>query len=355
MADLINQAAASVGIASGIGQTALVSGVTGFVGSQVALAYVQAGFYVHATARSQEKAQAWLDLHNIAKLRVKFFIVKDVADEGAFDEALQGVDVVAHTASPFHFNAPDPEKDMLQPAIQGTLSILKSAAKVPSVKRVVVTSSFASVMDVGKGMRPDYTYSHKDFNPADYESAKNSKDNQSYLYCASKVLAEKAAWDFVEKEKPGFALSTVCPPMILGPPQQVVDSMDSLNTSAASVWQLINGETKEMPETAFPVGTDVRDIAKLHVLATTLDIAKGQRYLTIAFHYSNDQAADVIRKAFPDKASKVVQGPANPPPEHFSTDSSKAEKELGITWTPFEQCIKDTAAKLWEIEAKLQK
>ena len=99
----------------------------------------------------------------------------------------------------------------------------------------------------------------------------------------------------------------------------------------------------------------VRDIAKAHVLASTLDVAKGQRYLTIAFHYSNDQAAAVIREAFPDKASRVVQGPAKPPAEHFKTDSSKAEKELGITWIPFETCIKDTARKLWEIEAQIKK
>ena len=90
-------------------------------------------------------------------------------------------------------------------------------------------------------------------------------------------------------------------------------------------------------------------------MASNLEVAKGQRYLTIAFHYSNDQAAAVIREAFPDKASKVVQGAAKPPPEHFQTDSSKAEKELGITWTPFETCIKDTAQRLWEIEAQIQK
>jgi len=355
MASLINQAAASVGIPTGLNRVALVSGSTGFIGTEVALAYAQYGYYVHATARSQDKADAWLKAHPIAANRVKFFVVKDVADEGAFDEALQGVDTVAHTASPFHFNAPDPEKDMLQPAIQGTLSILRSAAKVPTVKRVVVTSSFASVLDMDKQPAIGKVYSHADWNPADYETAKNSKDNPAYLYCASKVLAEKAAWDFVEKEKPGFALSTICPPMVLGAPHQVITSMDSLNTSAASIWTLINGETKEMPDTAFPVGTDVRDIAKAHVLASNLEVAKGQRYLTIAFHYSNDQAAAVIRDAFPDKASKVVQGTAKPPPEHFQTDSSKAEKELGITWTPFETCIKDTAQRLWEIEAQIQK
>lgn len=97
MASLINQAAASVGIPAGLNRTVVVSGTTGFIGTEVALAYAQYGYYVHATARSQDKADAWLKAHPIAANRVKFFIVKDVADEGAFDEALQGVDTVAHT------------------------------------------------------------------------------------------------------------------------------------------------------------------------------------------------------------------------------------------------------------------
>ena len=97
MANLINQAAQSIGIPAGIGKVALVSGTTGFVGSEVALYYVQYGFTVHATARSQEKADAWLKAHPLAANRVKFFIVKDVVEAGAFDEALQGVDTVAHT------------------------------------------------------------------------------------------------------------------------------------------------------------------------------------------------------------------------------------------------------------------
>lgn len=97
MASLINQAAASVGIPTGLNRVALVSGSTGFIGTEVALAYAQYGYYVHATARSQDKADAWLKAHPSSANRVKFFVVKDVADEGAFDEALQGVDTVAHT------------------------------------------------------------------------------------------------------------------------------------------------------------------------------------------------------------------------------------------------------------------
>ena len=83
----------------------------------MALEYLKHGFRVHATARSQEKADDWLDLHYIARLNTKFFIVKDAAGPGAFDEAIKGVEIVAHTASPFHFDTKDNVADMLSPAL----------------------------------------------------------------------------------------------------------------------------------------------------------------------------------------------------------------------------------------------
>ena len=135
----------------------------------------------------------------------------------------------------------------------------------------------------------------------------------------------------------------------------MVKDLDNLNTSSAQIWGIINGKSEKIEETAFPVGCDVRDVAKMHVLASTLDVAKGQRYLTVTFHYSNDQIAALLRKAFPDKASRIPKtGDGKPPFQHFDTDSTKAEKDFGIKWIGFEQCMKDTASKLWEIEASLQ-
>ncbi|CAD6577364.1 MAG: methylglyoxal reductase (NADPH-dependent) gre2 [Cyphobasidiales sp. Tagirdzhanova-0007] len=359
MSDIVKQVATAIGI-EGVGRTVLVSGVTGFVGTggsiflmPVALEYIKHGFTVHATARSQEKADEWLSAHYIARLNTKFFIVKDVAEPGAFDEAIQGVEIVAHAASPFHYNAKDNEAEILKPAVQGTKSVLETAAKTPSVKRVVITSSFASVLDVNQGFRPGYTYSEKDYNPATFEEAKKT-DNPAFLYCASKILAEQAAWDFVKEKSPGFALTTICPPTIFGPPHQVVKDLDNLNQSSAQVWSLINGSTKQVPETTFPVATDVRDIAKLHVLATTLDVAKNQRYLTIAFHYSEAEVAAILRKAFPENASRITPSDGKPMGAHYDTDSSKVQRDLGIVWTAKEQSIKDTAARLWEIEASLK-
>ena len=137
-------------------------------------------------------------------------------------------EAVIHTASPFHFNVTDTKKDLLDPgmpnrgfyslqccnrancyilAIIGTTGILTAIKKsAPSVKRVVITSSFAAILDGTKGNRPGYVYSEADWNPITEEQAIQTPTNG---YRASKTFAEKAAWDFVEREQPNFTLATV--------------------------------------------------------------------------------------------------------------------------------------------------
>lgn len=103
----------------------------------------------------------------------------------------------------------------------------------------------------------------------------------------------------------------------------------------------------------FPI--TVRDIAKIHVLASTLDIAKGKRYLTVAHHFSYDTSADVLAQAFPDKRDRIPAAERSSGAEHFKTDSSKVERELGIEWISFEKSMVDTANKLFDIESGLAK
>ncbi|GAA5822081.1 hypothetical protein JCM5353_006225 [Sporobolomyces roseus] len=333
----------------------LVTGGTGFVASAVILEYLSAGYKVRATSRSQDKADKWNSYHSSANniSNLSWAIVKDIAEEGAFDEAIKGVSILAHTASPFHYDIKDVEKDMLIPALQGTRSALRAAQKESSVKRVVVTSSFAAVLDFNK-MGPDTTFTHEDWNPTTYEQAKAmdpSKD-QAQIYCASKTVAEQEAWKIAKEPETKFSLSTVCPPLITGPPQQLIESMEAINTSAGAVWGVV--DAKEVPETSFPVWTDVRDIAKIHVKATTEDVAKGQRYLCIAGHFDNQQIAQLGRTAFPSQSSRFPETDSKAAPPHFKTDSSKVEKELGIEFIPFRQSVKDTLEELFKIEERIK-
>lgn len=162
---------------------------------------------------------------------------------------------------------------MLIPALEGTRQILRAAQKEASVKRVVLTSSFAAVLDFDK-LTPETTFTEKDWNPATYDSAKKS-DQPPYIYCASKKIAEEEAWKIAKEPETKWQLCTIAPPMILGPPRQTIESMDSINTSAGAVWAVV--DAKEIPDTSFPVWTDVRDIADVHVKGATEEIAKGKR------------------------------------------------------------------------------
>ena len=155
----------------------------------------------------------------------------------------------------------DTKKDLLDPAIIGTTGILKALRKnAPSVKRVVITSSFASIINASKGPSwTEHTYTEADWNPITLEEAVQNPGNG---YRASKTFAEKAAWDFVEKEKPNFTISTMCPPLVFGPIVHYLNSLDSLNTSNQRVRNFITGQAKEeIPDTGTFIWVDVRDLA----------------------------------------------------------------------------------------------
>jgi nucleoside-diphosphate-sugar epimerase len=251
-------------------------------------------------------------------------------------------------------NVEDNERDLLRPAIDGTTSVLTSIQKhAPNVKRVVITSSFASIIDMDKGVRPGYTYTEKDWNPVTYATASDPKTDGGIAYCASKTFAEKAAFEFVEKNKPNFTLSTICPPMVYGPALHTITSLDHLNTSSADIYRLMNGSEKEVPETAFYGFCDVRDVGEAHARAYELLEAAGQRYLCTAGGFTYQQICDLIRKDFPEKKSLVPEGkPGAPFPDVYKVDNSKAKRELGMEFRNLHTCIHDQVVEFIEIEKR---
>lgn len=332
----------------------LLTGASGFMAAHILNSLLSHGHHVRGTVRSESSADKVRSTHSQYSDLLTFAIVKDVAASGAFDEAVKGISGAIHSASPFVMNVEDNEKDLLAPAIHGTTNILKAiAAHAPQVKRVVITSSFASIVDMNQGARPRYTYTEADWNPITYDEAK-AAESGAVAYCASKSLAEKAAWDFVKEQKQNFSLATICPPMVYGPNVHSLESLDKLNTSSADIYRLMNGSEKSVPETQFYAFVDVRDVAEAHRLAYEKEEAGGERFLVTGGSYSYQEVCDIIRKNVPEVRGRTPEGKPGSGlgMEVYGVDGSKAERVLGVKYTGLETCITDEAKGFVELERK---
>ncbi|CCX10109.1 Similar to Putative uncharacterized oxidoreductase C513.07; acc. no. Q9UT59 [Pyronema omphalodes CBS 100304] len=333
------------------GDWVLLTGASGFVAAHCLTALLDAGYKVKCSVRSQEKADEIRKRRASHADKLDFVIVKDIVEPGAHDEAVKGVTAVVHTASPFTLDdKEDNRKYLLDPAIKGTVGVLESiVAHNPSIKRVVVTSSFAAMIDLSKGLRPGYTYSEADWNPITYDEAVKVK-NGAAAYCASKKLAEKAAWDFVEERKPNFTVATICPPMVYGPLEHSA-RLDALNTSTADVYRLINGSCKTVPETSFYAWVDVRDVGVAHAAALN---APSDRYFITAGNFTYTQMCEIIARHFPQLVnSGMTPNPAGapPPPEHYRVDNSRSRRVLGMSYRTLESCMIDLVNSLLKLKA----
>ncbi|XP_068222001.1 uncharacterized protein [Palaemon carinicauda] len=251
----------------------LVTGVSGYIASHVAKLLLEDGRRVRGTVRSlsnEAKVEPLKNLVPDAKHPLEL-VEADLTKEEGWDKAVADCTGILHTASPFPdlMTANVTEEDLVKPAKEGTLIVLKAAAAHAStVKRVVVTSSFAAVHGETN------VDAEKNYNEEDWTDAE-SPDLDAYT--KSKVLAEKAAWDFV-KELPDdqkFELSVINPVFVLGPPL-----MESHKTSTSVTYmsQIINRTYPAVPKLMFPI-CDVRDVAKAHIKALDLPEAADNRHI----------------------------------------------------------------------------
>lgn len=327
--------------------TILVTGATSFVATPVIKLFLQHGYHVRGQARNESSAQKVLKVFPEAGSALTTVIVPDITVPGAFDEAVKDVQGVIHCASPFVMQVENNERDLLDPAIKGTTRILEAVhAHAPQVKRVVITSSFAAILDPMKGAWPGKTYTEKDWNPTTYEDAVTTESG-AVAYCASKTFAEKAALEFVEKNKPNFTVSTICPPMIYGPVEQDVE-ITKLNTSIADIYRFMDGSSKEPGPTSFPTFADVRDVAEAHFKAYERE-QPGRFFITSGtFEYRD--VCKILREVLPERKDKIPDPEATPAAEFFQVDNSQTARELGITFKSLHESIKDTALSLVALE-----
>ncbi|CAF0972570.1 unnamed protein product [Rotaria sordida] len=344
-------------------ETILVTGANSFIGSWIVRYLLEKGYNVRGTVRSQAKKSQVLDgisktYHN----QISFVYISDITTD-SFEEAVQGVHGIIHVASPFHLKFTDPEKDLILPAIKGTLGVLQAAHKYNKnnenkIKRVVITSSFASIFDPSKGYRPGYSYSEKDWSPITYEQGVAAKNEPMTTYRASKVCAERAAWEFIDKEKPSFTIATICEPMVFGPRLNGFKSLDDVNTSNASVRSLItSGKDAQIPETGVPFEVDVRDVAYTHVAALEQSTDTSERYLIAGGTWSFQKIADIVHEStiIPDsiKNTTPVGTKGQQLRDHYEIDSSKAQTELGTKYIPLKKTIEELVLQLAKLQTTL--
>jgi len=272
--------------------TVLVTGGSGFIGSHAILALLAAGHAVRTTVRHLQREA---DVRAMLKAggaepgdRLTFFAA-DLEKDAGWAEAVAGCEYVLHIASPFPSTVPKNEDDLIVPAREGALRVLR-AARDAGVKRVVLTSSFAAI-----------GYGHDErTEPFDETVWTNPEGSDVQPYAKSKTLAERAAWDFIAREGGGLELSVINPVGVFGP----VLARD-YSTSILIVERLLEGAVPGLPKMYFGA-VDVRDVADLHIRAMTDPAAKGERFLAVAGDFlSVREIALLLKRRLGDAAARV--------------------------------------------------
>ena len=278
------------------GELVLVTGGSGFIAMHCTLKLLAAGYRVRNTVRSLAReaevratlASAGADAGGDPGDRLAFFAADLTADAG-WTEAAAGCDHVLHVASPFPVNVPRHEDELIVPARDGALRLLR-AARGAGVKRVVLTSSFAAI---GYGHpQADRPFTEHDWTKPEGEGVT--------AYAKSKTLAERAAWDFMAREGGDMELSVVNPVGVFGPALGA-----DFSTSIEIIRRMMDGALPALPRIAFGV-VDVRDVADLHLLAMTDPEAAGERFLAVAGEFvSLRDVGLMLKRRLGDAARRV--------------------------------------------------
>ncbi|CCA68953.1 related to GRE2-methylglyoxal reductase (NADPH-dependent) [Serendipita indica DSM 11827] len=322
----------------------LVTGGSGFLGAWIIKYLLEQGFTVRTTVRTPAKADFLRQVFADSASRLEFSYVPEIAVENAFDESLSAgdIDAVIHCASPLLVSDPKGDPDLtIKPAVQGTLGVLKSCQKSPSVKRVVITSSVSAVKsprDVG------HVYTEEDWNYDIVKVVKQYGGEAPPLakYSASKVLAETAAWDWLKENKVEYDVVVMLPVFLFGPvlSETTSDIAGSNGVLLGIIKQsTLNSLSPEM--LAFPIDfIDVRETALEHIKALMTPKASGQRILSTSYIWTLEELLDELQKnpvegiTIPAYERSGVKAP-------FSYSKEKNARLLGIPNRPGIETLTD--------------
>ncbi|KAM4085125.1 hypothetical protein ACJW30_10G003300 [Castanea mollissima] len=303
-----------------------VTGASGYIASRLVNHLLQHGYTVKATVRDPNDLKKTEHLLALDGAKERLHLLKaDLLEEGSFDSVVDGCEGVFHTASPCYHKVTDPQAELIDPAVKGTLNVLRSCAKVQSIKRVVITSSMAAVSFNGKPLAPDVVIDESWFS------------NAALWYMLSKTLAEVAAWKFAKEN--AIDMVTINPVLVIGPFLQ-----PTLNTSVETVLKLVNG-AKRFPNISYG-WVDVRDVANAHILAFESPLATG-RYCLVGRVLHCYEVVKILHELFPDLNLPEKSVDDNPFVPTYQVSKERAEN-LGLNFTPLEVSLKDTLESLKE-------
>ncbi|KAJ3485302.1 hypothetical protein NLI96_g5061 [Meripilus lineatus] len=352
------------------GSKILVTGANGFVAMWVVRTLLQSGYRVRGTIRSDDKGDFIKQYFSEFGDKLELSTVPDIEKDGAFDEAVKDVDAIEHTASPYHYGADDPA-ELIQPAIKGTVGILKSAMRCgSSVKRIVITTSTAAVV---RPTQEPLLFNEDDWNNDSIRQVEEEGVNApGYIkYFASKTLAEKAAFEFYNENRDSvkWDLVTIAPPYVFGPTINDVQTISTANTSIVEWYETIFESAKGTLALS-KVGNawlDVRDLALAHVRAIQRQEAQGRiivssgsfkwhdfcesghtpRANELSHPYSR-MTVTSAKSLSPRIYRENAFTPADPNYDpnkavhELNFDTSKAERLLGMTeYIPLDKCTRD--------------
>jgi dihydroflavonol-4-reductase len=321
----------------------LVTGITGYIGEHCAAELLREGYEVVGTVRSLAKADATRKaISKVAQTDNLTFVEADLLSDKGWDDAMQGCSYALHVASPFFLKEPQNENELIAPAVDGTLRVIK-AAKSAEVKRLVLTSSTFAIIagkETGKYGPQDWSDTNKNIG----------------AYAKSKTLAERAAW--AEVKGSNLELTVINPGAVFGPP---IGSKDGAQ-NVAMMADMIAGKMPMIPDMAMGM-IDVRDVAKLHIAAMTKSGASGKRFIACtAEPIEMSTVTQVLRDAGYSKAparkaptfllkfmgifDKQVKGMLPFIGKKASYDNSETFEILEWKPTPMSQSFKEMASAI---------
>ncbi|KDQ06901.1 hypothetical protein BOTBODRAFT_232897 [Botryobasidium botryosum FD-172 SS1] len=335
--------------------TVLVTGASGYLAASIVKELLDRGYSVRGTVRSAAKGDYLKNLFKAHEPRFQYVIVPDMSNAGAYDDAVVGVDAVAHTASPTTMAARDPQ-DVIKPAVAGTVNILESVKKYgPSVKRVVITGSCGAIVQPKSGDPVVYTEADWNDHAVDEVQAKGVNVDSVQSYHASKVLAERAAWNWVEEHKgeTSFDIVTILPAFVLGPLLNEAKSPSQLNESSQLFYYKTKTEAPPNAATAFFANVvDVRDVAFMHAQAFEIEKAGGERFIAAVAPSSWQTIYDALNSANPPLANIPKGTPGAPISNCAIFVSKKAQDILGVKFRSLQETAVDMVNDLREKEAQ---